>query len=612
MTGKIRLVLGPATIMTLVMLFVVAGQPQSAVPTGIIKNKVILRELAFQSGKAKRPQWEQKVSSGTMYNYLLAAGVINKQVQSAPNPAKVNVGTTNTQGCSKTFHGGAKGVNVRVNQDCSLRRQAEEAIAVNPTNQNNLIAGQNDSRIGFNHCGFDFSFDGGTHWGDGVYPFFQVLLGNGHTGDFCSDPTVAFDSKGNGFLGGLSLSIDGLDSAVLVARSDAGIGGAFWHNPDQSDPFHQYETSPLGTVSEEFDPSGCTTNDKELMTADAHVSSPKADNVYMTWTRFDFCTGQGVGAHSPIDFSQSTDGGFTWSTPIEISGSNKTYCTDFSGESDPNACDQDQGSQPVVGPDGTVYVAFGNGNTPTPGINQHMVVSCAAGNDCSQQSSWSGPSFITDDFGTQPTENNGTNGVTGCPSGRQCLPPNGYRLDDFVHGSLSLDNAGRLYFAWDDFRNGGAPCDTGDYDTASPPCNNDVFYAYSVNGGANWTAPILVSGNGGETAQWMPWSAVGPQGSSLWVGYYSREFGNCEFTGCNDIVLAKVANPRGSKTISYQRLTSSSMPNLVIANNPVQAGFLGDYMWVTVNNSGKPFVVWADTRGTGRPGVVEEDIYFAS
>src|SRR4026209_1220217 len=99
MTGKIRLVLGPATIMTLVMLFVVAGQPQSAVPTGIIKNKVILRELAFQSGKAKRPQWEQKVSSGTMYNYLLAAGVINKQVQSAPNPAKVSVGTTNTQGC---------------------------------------------------------------------------------------------------------------------------------------------------------------------------------------------------------------------------------------------------------------------------------------------------------------------------------------------------------------------------------------------------------------------------------------------------------------------------------------------------------------------------------
>jgi hypothetical protein len=41
-------------------------------------------------------------------------------------------------------------------QDCSLRRQAEEVIAINPTDPDNLIAGQNDSRIGFNHRGYDF------------------------------------------------------------------------------------------------------------------------------------------------------------------------------------------------------------------------------------------------------------------------------------------------------------------------------------------------------------------------------------------------------------------------------------------------------------------------
>jgi hypothetical protein len=181
-----------------------------------------------------------------------------------------------------------------------------------------------------------------------------------------------------------------------------------------------------------------------------------------------------------------------------------------------------------------------------------------------------------------------------------------------VHGSLSIDNAGRLYFAWDDFRNGSAPCDTLDYDTATPPCNNDVLYAYSTSGGVNWSGPFLVTGNAGETAQWMPWSGIGPTGSTLWIAYYSREFKDCEFTGCNDIVLAKVANPRGSKTITYERITSSSMPNLVIANNPLQAGFLGDYMWLTVSNSGKPYIVWADTRGAGRSGVVEEDIYFAS
>jgi hypothetical protein len=51
------------------------------------------------------------------------------------------------------------------------------------------------------------------------------------------------------------------------------------------------------------------------------------------------------------------------------------------------------------------------------------------------------------------------------------------------------------------------------------------------------------------------------------------------------------------------------MPNLVPANNPLQAGFLGDYMWVATDASGRPHVAWADTRG--RHGTVEEDIYYA-
>src|SRR4029077_2888755 len=181
---------------------------------------------------------------------------------------------------------------------------------------------------------------------------------------------------------------------------------------------------------------------------------PHANNVYATWTRFAVTTA-GVGGNSPIYFSQSTAGGATWSKGIEISGANAAICTTASGETNVNACDQDQGSHPIVGPDGTVYVAFGNGNTPTLGVNQHMVVSCAPGNDCSKSASWTAPVKITDDFGTQPF---GPVASTACSGGRQCLPPNGYRLDDFVEGSLSVDNSGNLYFVWADFRNGGANC----------------------------------------------------------------------------------------------------------------------------------------------------------
>lgn len=162
-------------------------------------------------------------------------------------------------------------------------------------------------------------------------------------------------------------------------------------------------------------------------------------------------------------------------------------------------------------------------------------------------------------------------------------------------------------------RNGAANCNPlGAAATATPPCNNDVFYSRSSDGGATWSTAVDVTpaSRFGQTAQWMPWSAVSPDGSTLWIAYYDRSYGSCETSGCNDITLARVANPAsGSASITYSRLTSASMPNLVVANDPLEAGFLGDYMWVAVDRTGHPYVIWADTRGLG--GTVEEDIYFA-
>ena len=478
-------------------------------------------------------------------------------------------------------------------------------ITVDPNNPKHLIAGQNDSRIGFNHCGYDWSFDGGKTWGDQVPPFYQHVNPDGVTYDACSDPTATFDSNGNAYAGGVFFEINYADSAFLVLKSNAGAGGTFYHTP-AAGPYQEYLEEPAGVVAEDNDPN--VAHDKEFIVADAKGSSPKHDNVYATWTRFDFGTGAGVGGHSPIYFSQSTDGGATWSPGIEISGSNATLCTDFSGESDPAACDQDQGSHPIVGADGTVYVAFGNGNTPNVGENQHLFVKCPAANDCSNPASWSAPTRIGKDFGMQPS---GPDAASGCPAGRQCLPPNGYRLDDFTQGSIAVDNNGVLYSAWADFRNGMANCHpNGSYAGATPPCNNDVFYAYSTDGGAHWSVTKIVTpaSQFGQSAQWMPWSAVTSDGKRYYIAFYDRSYGNCETTGCNDITLATITNAAtNSPSISYSRITTSSMPNLTPANNPVQAGFLGDYMWVTTDSKGRARIVWADTRGLD--GSVEEDIY---
>ena len=61
-----------------------------------------------------------------------------------------------TDGCSNEFSGNGQS-NIRVTQDCSLRAQAGEALAINPFDQANMLTAQNDSRLGFDHCGYDWT-----------------------------------------------------------------------------------------------------------------------------------------------------------------------------------------------------------------------------------------------------------------------------------------------------------------------------------------------------------------------------------------------------------------------------------------------------------------------
>lgn len=589
--------LAPATV---ILLGAVIGAAQAQAPSGTVRpaNKVLAHAVAVETGAEKPRPHEARLSSGAVYAALAASGELGRRADAQGaigDFAERERGST--VGCPNVFSAGDR-TNIRVNQDCSLRRQAEEVIAINPINPENLIAGQNDSRIGFNHCGYDFSFDGGKTWGDMLPPFYQFILADGHTADACSDPTASFDSNGNAYVAGILFDINSPASALIAMKSNAGIGGAFYHSPAQL-PFQTFRNDPVGVIASDNDPN--INNDKELMIADSHTASPKRNNVYITWTRFDFATGAGVGGHSPIDFSQSTDGGATWSPGIEISGA-FTGCTGFSGEKNANACDQDQGSDPIVGPDGTIYVSFGNGNTTTVS-NQILVVSCPPTADCSKAASWMAPRKAADLFDLQPI---GPSSV-GCPGGRACLPPNGYRLDDFVEISIAVDNMSRLYVTWADFRNGKPNCQ-GNAATATPPCDNDVFYAFSTDHGATWGSAIKLTPAG--SAQWMPWSGITADGSTLWVSYYDRSYGNCEQTGCNDITLARVQHPAtNAPSVSYRRVTTASMPNLTTTNNPLEAGFLGDYMWLAVDAKGRPNIVWADTRGLD--GAIEEDVYFS-
>ena len=579
--------------------------PQSATSRAPIGNKILAHKLAVALGQEPERGKEMPLSGGVMYTLFEKAGVISRRTakwartpqgraaMSQFNHGGGAISRPHTEGCQNVFRRHGR-TNTRVNQDCSFRRQAEEMIQLNPLNERNIIVGQNDSRIGFNHCGYDWSFDGGRNWGDQLPPFWQFVQLDDHTADACSDPTGTWDSQGNAYVGGVLFDLASGANSVIVMKSNAGNGGAFYHSPTPG-PFQEYSDTPVGVVAN--DDGSEFANDKELMTADSNPSSPKADNVYMTWTRFN------AAGHSPIYFSQSIDGGATWSTPIEISGSNAAICI----VPDVGPCNDDQGSHPAVGPDGTLYVSFANGNVPGNGIEQVLNVTCPASADCSDQASWTAPTKVGDMISTHPrgTQN-------GCPN-RQCLPPNGYRAPDETTVSTSVDRDSNVYVSWADHRNNTNPQCQLPTVGGSPPCDHDIFYAYSTDGAATWspTTDVTPRSRFGETAQWQPWSEVTSNGSRLWVAFYDRSHGDCEFTGCNDITAAQVRNPATpSPNISYTRVTTDSMPNLTPANNPVQAGFLGDYMWVDTDRHGDAHIVWADTRPM-RGTAPEEDIYYS-
>ena len=574
--------------------------PQGAESRSPVGNKILAHKLAVELGQEPRRGKEMPVSSGVMYSLLERTGVLDRRA--AQNPRAMErlthgggISRADTEGCQNVFRRHGK-KNTRVNQDCSFRRQAEEAIQLNPLDESNMVAGQNDSRIGFNHCGYDWTFNGGRTWGDQVPPFWQFQLLDGHTSDACSDPTVAFDSRGNVYVGGVFFDVVADANAVLVMKSNNPNGGAFYHSPNPAGGFQEYRTLPVGVVAND----AVDFNDKELMTADAWVSSPKRDNVYMTWTKFT------TDGHSPIYFSQSTDGGATWSPGIEISGSNPAICTVPAV----GPCNDDQGSNPVVGRDGTIYVAFANGNVPGAGQQQVLFVKCPAAANCALAASWSMPVRVGNQVSTHPV---GPPSQNGCPN-RQCLPPNGYRAPDETTVTVSVDLDNELFVTWADHRN-----------------NTNVNCELGAAGGGSARATTTSSTRTRRTAarrgaqratlRHAPSSARRRSGSR---GVRSRRTAivsglptttartaNCESTGCNDITAAEIRNPTSNNpSFRYTRVTTGSMPNLTPATNPTQAGFLGDYMWVDTDSHGDAHIVWADTRPI-RGDIPEEDIYYS-
>ena len=218
--------------------------------------------------------------------------------------------------------------NVRVNQDCTYRRQAEEDITYNPTDPNNLVAGQNDSRVGFNQCGIDWSTNNGSQWGDMLPPFrqrFNDPEDMGPTADNPNDNSIGHDP---GDLPHVRRRSDPahrgrrLRQRVLqlrrLRRRRLRVGRIRHAVTEQAKGSFYYNvpSPPSKMFMAVEDNRHEIEHDKNMISADRYRQSPNAGNVYVTWTVFRFSpncghppTGDENFCSSPIFGSMSTDGG---------------------------------------------------------------------------------------------------------------------------------------------------------------------------------------------------------------------------------------------------------------------------------------------------------------
>jgi hypothetical protein len=519
-----------------------------------------------------------------------------------------SLGQANTTlGCARRESFG----NTRVNQDCTFRRQAEEEITYNRADPRNLVAGQNDSRVGYNQCGIDWSTKNGQTWGDLLPPFRQrtnhpelmgpnatnpnknTILGGpgtGHTYDAGSDPALAVDSQGRAYFSCVVFDVASNASGLYVTQSPQGAEGSFYFNiPDAPEKRFM--------VVEDNNPGAF--HDKNFIAADAFPNSRNRDNVYVTWTVF-------TDTDSAIFGSMSTDHGVTWSTPEEISGRSPTLC--FFGDffshaaADANRCNFDQGSDPVVLPDGDLSVVFNNGNTPAGNPNgQQLAVRCSPSGSSTN---------ATARFNCDPPTKVGDDVIAGepqCDFGRgpeECIPGPFIRTNDFPRMVTENSTGGHLYVAWQDYRNG----------------EFDIQLSQSVDGGRTWREVGTVNPDRGLD-HYMP--AVDQSPSIVdrnGVSYYRSQRVPGENTNAPGRTFPFLApcGPGGStpagrspctgvqQGLSDYVLSGGTGANTPYAFRPValptpppdgaQAGFNGDYSGLTINRGTEAHPIWSDTR----------------
>ena len=369
----------------------------------------------------------------------------------------------------------------------------EPTIAVNPRSPNQIVvAFQPPGEVAYSQdSGRTFSPSSGT-----AQPDWR------RTGDV----SLAFDIRGLAYLCYIAIDSQGSRyywghgsgrNGVVVRRSVD--GGKSW------EPTGAHVRVPPVSANTPF-------QDMARIFADNGVRSPFAGHLYVGWIEWQL-------ARSVMLFSHSSDSGRTWSPAIRIS-THAGLPRDGNGDL--------VGFHGTVGPEGTVYAVWHDGNRIT---------------------------FTTSHDG----------GQTFAPSRAiiETGPPYMGAIPDLgpVFGAMGFPqvaiapNGQSLYVAWSDYSNG----------------DIDVFLSRSADAGRTWTQPLRVNSdpihNGAD--QFFQWMAVDPVTGAIYVQFYDRR---------GDPANRKTTVSLARSTDGAHTFTNYAWTTTPFDGHDVR---LGDYMWLT-------------------------------
>ncbi|HET9847173.1 MAG TPA: sialidase family protein [Candidatus Dormibacteraeota bacterium] len=442
-------------------------------------------------------------------------------------------------------------------------KQNEPAIAQNPTDSTNLIAGANDeidlpactssgcpfvANVGLS--GVYVSHDSGASWnqfsapaggdntasfnGDGstihTLPGFAKLARQVGLPGLASDgdPGLAFSADGTAYYSSLA-GVRGTTIPDLITVSSSKDGGTTWSDPVLA-------TNKANPV--DF-------NDKIAIWVDQSPTSPFKGNVYVSWTLFVGIPGNAA----PIMFSRSTDGGQTWSPAQKLSASfnNRTR----GGR---------QGSTIKTDANGNVYVIWESGVTINGAKTDAQVFAKSTDGGAS--------------FGKQAT----IAPVNDLPDP---LPGSSFRNDSFPAAAIDQVH-GTIYVSW------------ADYDFTAH--HGKVLLASSSDNGASWST-VSALDVAGRTA-FFNGVAVSPDGSKVSVATQAL----------NDVPAGTAPGPgvvnygsffaESADGVSFSApvvISSAFSDPDVSSTNSLGAQFLGDYNTMVSDNAHAWFI-WTDGR----------------